>query len=385
MELQKSTITVILNIYKRLQHFDEQLEAIRNQSIKPTKIIVWNNGNTEFDINKYTDLIYFGSSNNLGVWPRFFMGLVARTEYVCVFDDDTIPGIRWLENCVETSQKVNGALGTIGILYKPGDKYEHITRVGWVNPNEDIIEVDTICHSWFFKRNDFDAFVNDLPNTKDYAIYGEDMHLTHTFQKFKNLRTYVPPHPTNNKELWGSDFDKGWKYGTEPVAISVNINFKDFSIPYKRINQHGFQSMSNTQIALQDPNYFTNKLQNNESFCLIRTDNFDLYHDATNYFVVSNLQTKKSNIIKQANINITTKNIILVSDIHIKTINNNNVIDQFVIGFHTNSKEFAAKYRNKVFLFSYDDKTIIRDMYFANPNNIYIDDAVSGLLSKPKF
>ena len=40
-------ITVILNVYKRLNHFDNQLAAIKAQSIKPDEIIVWQNGSSK--------------------------------------------------------------------------------------------------------------------------------------------------------------------------------------------------------------------------------------------------------------------------------------------------------------------------------------------------
>jgi hypothetical protein len=38
-------------------------------------------------------------NRNLGVWSRFAYALNAKTKYVCVFDDDTIPGNNWLKNC----------------------------------------------------------------------------------------------------------------------------------------------------------------------------------------------------------------------------------------------------------------------------------------------
>jgi hypothetical protein len=41
-----------------------------------------------------TDSAY--SNYNFGVWARFAFALNATTKYVCVFDDDTLPGKKWL-------------------------------------------------------------------------------------------------------------------------------------------------------------------------------------------------------------------------------------------------------------------------------------------------
>ena len=41
----KPKISVILNVYKRGAVFPEQIRAIREQSIMPIEILVWENGN----------------------------------------------------------------------------------------------------------------------------------------------------------------------------------------------------------------------------------------------------------------------------------------------------------------------------------------------------
>ena len=56
----------------------------------------------EYDEDTYTELNADLSNYNYGVWARFAYALNARTDYVCVLDDDTIPGNRWLGNCLNT-------------------------------------------------------------------------------------------------------------------------------------------------------------------------------------------------------------------------------------------------------------------------------------------
>ena len=66
-------IICILNVFKRFEHFEEQLNAILSQTIPPKKIIIWNN-NPDINLNKYVsdNIIILNSSQNLGVWARFF-------------------------------------------------------------------------------------------------------------------------------------------------------------------------------------------------------------------------------------------------------------------------------------------------------------------------
>ncbi len=279
-----SGITVVLNVYKRAQHLKEQFNAILNQTIEPKEIYIWNNGNTGFDFDFYKNhpkVTFFDSSHNFGVWSRFLIVLNSNSEYIAVFDDDTIPGKKWFENCIDTLKDTDAALGTIGARFKPGIVYDHITRIGWYNPNDEIAEVDLICHAWFFRRTNFDVYPNDLPDTKLMPIYGEDMHITYTFQKYKKLKTLVPKHPKQDQEMWGSEPKKAMAYGLESCAISVNINFKEFSIPYQRICNFGFESMSNKDLFLKNYeksiSYFTNKMIKNEPFSLIRLSDRDIY------------------------------------------------------------------------------------------------------------
>ena len=79
-----SSITAIVNIFRREYVIEEQLQAINNQSIKPETIILWNNGNKNVDLTKYkNDPFYkvFDCNFNSGVWSRFIIGQLANTEY----------------------------------------------------------------------------------------------------------------------------------------------------------------------------------------------------------------------------------------------------------------------------------------------------------------
>lgn len=232
-------ITAILNGYKRPAFLKEQINAIENQTVKPSEIMLWQNHDVGFDkelTNKLTTSI---SNKNLGVWARFAFALNAKTEYICIFDDDTIPGSKWFENCLETMKTNEGLLGTIGLIYNSNNGYLPNVRHGWDRPNEKAIQVDIVGHAWFFKREWLSTFWRELKPV-DLDVVGEDMHFSYTLQKYLGINTYVPPHPINDKEMWGSL--KGWEMGRESNGLSLNpANIYLMNEYYKYLIKNGFK------------------------------------------------------------------------------------------------------------------------------------------------
>jgi len=221
---KNKNITVVLNGYKRGHHLEKQLNAIKNQTIKPKEIMLWQNLGENFDKKLTNQTIHASSNKNFGVWARFAYSLNADSEYICIFDDDTIPGCKWLENCLNTIEEYDGLLGTIGVRFKSKTSYLPIERVGWANPNEKVEKVDIVGHSWFFKREWLSSFWRELPTLEQSRLVGEDMHFSYTLQKFLNKNTYVPPHPINDMSMWGSLPDTAWSIGQDSAAISMNHN-----------------------------------------------------------------------------------------------------------------------------------------------------------------
>jgi Glycosyl transferase family 2 len=215
-------ITVILNGYRRPNYFKEQFEAVSNQTLQPKNIFFFNNFHPEtfdkFDENIVAQCVSTRSNANFGVWGRFAHALNARTKYVCIFDDDTIPGSKWLENCIETSRSYPGLLGTRGVVFDSKSNYWQNKAYGWESKNEETVQVDILGHCWFFEKEWLTAYWRELP-PPEFFFAGEDMHFSYTIQKYLGLKTYVPPHPANDKEMWGSL--KAGEYGGDKEATSA--------------------------------------------------------------------------------------------------------------------------------------------------------------------
>lgn len=215
----KEDISCILTLYKRPQNIKRQLAALKAQSIQPSNIYVWQNSapGVTLDSSVLSQVTHVKASTNLGVWPRFLFGMELPSKYVCVFDDDTVPGRRWLENCIRSMKRHRGLMGTIGLVFKGGRRKEW-SRFGWARPNTRIKEVDIVGHSWFFERDWLRYYA--LEPRRGFPTCGEDYHFSVAIQKHLKLGTYVPPHPPNAKEWWGSLH--GRDMGMDNVALCKN-------------------------------------------------------------------------------------------------------------------------------------------------------------------
>lgn len=207
-------ITVILNCYKRPEYIEEQIQAIKDQSILPEDIMVWYNKPEEGESYSLEHLgVKVAYSNyNYKFHGRFAYGLLAKTKYVAFFDDDTIPGKDWFKNCLDNIDS-KSILGTAGILLQ-SNTYNPHRKIGWNGLlSTDKIEVDLVGHAWFMERNILSNLWNQYPVSWEN---GEDIQLSFFSYINSSVRTYVPPHPPTNKEMWGSI--KGTGYGNDTKA-----------------------------------------------------------------------------------------------------------------------------------------------------------------------
>lgn len=247
---QVSDITVILNLYKRPHVLLEQINAIQQQTVQPKQIIVWRNHVDGIEIPEAvtsdSNIIIINCNKNLGVWPRFTIGLLASTTYVAVFDDDTIPGKKWFENCLHTIKVHNGLLGSIGLIFNNSSKYMNYCRIGWSSCNDTARQVDIVGHAWFFKREWILELAKIIPDYEKLLLVGEDMGFSWALQQI-GIPTYVPPHPSNDLEMFGSIPHLAYKYGTEAVGISMNSTVWDkFDYMFNFYKNKGFRFINPT-------------------------------------------------------------------------------------------------------------------------------------------
>lgn len=196
-------ISVILNVYKRPHTLEKQIDALKNQSIaiKSEDIHVWYNAtDVEQFLPKDKNIKTYKCNWNTKFFGRFMIPLICRTRFISLLDDDVLPGVDWHKNCIETMKQINGILGTSGVILHR-NLYEPNTKTGWNSiKNNDIVQVDLVGHAWFFKQ-EWSKFIWD--ETPILWDNGEDIMFSYLAQKH-GIDTFVPPHPANNKKLWGN-------------------------------------------------------------------------------------------------------------------------------------------------------------------------------------
>jgi glycosyltransferase involved in cell wall biosynthesis len=215
-------ITAILNCYKRAEYLPEQISAIKNQSFPVEEIMIWSNKPEEGEQYNLDNLGVKSAyaNHNFKFHGRFAFGLLAKTEYVAFFDDDTIPGPKWFESCLD-NMKENLILGSTGVRYL-GNAYTPHKKFGWNAENNTQLEyVDLVGHSWFMKRSTLQYLWYENPISWDN---GEDIQLSGFAYKYGGIKTAVPPHPPENKDIWGST--KG-EYGFDSNASHWKSNHGD--------------------------------------------------------------------------------------------------------------------------------------------------------------
>ena len=225
-------VSVVLSAYKKPDVLKEQLDAIEAQTLKPKEIFLFQDGIAEnykvsFSqeiLNRFDKHVIL--NENKGVWERFKFAQGAASKYVCIFDDDTVPGKRWLENCHFNSMYQDGVYGTVGILIKdfktcsyPYGVGKGYYRFGWPTPLNKTIGVDFAGHSWFLRTEYLKYMFDNTEKYQEFKYAAEDMCLSFKCAQH-GIKTFTPPHPYNDEELWGSRF--AVKYGTMPTAISLN-------------------------------------------------------------------------------------------------------------------------------------------------------------------
>ena len=252
-------VDVVLTCYKRPQILRQQLDAVKSQTLAPRRIFLCQDGIDGYYKIDLNDRILSDfdackiSATNGGVWKRFeFAEEIAKSPYVCIFDDDTIPSARWLENCHVNMMQQRGIYVTNSRLVTDFKDYrKNFLFAGWYRPNAKTCAVDFGGHSWFFERECL-SWMLSKPWHGKYKYVGEDMTIS-AAAKEHGVGTYAPQHPKQILSLWGSLPEFGWKYGGTEVAISQNpTSSNKMREAFNEIHSNGWRCLLE-----ENPDYLT--------------------------------------------------------------------------------------------------------------------------------
>ncbi len=273
------SITVVLTLYKRPEVLERQYKAVRQQTLYPAEIILFQDQIKDGKRVKMNDTVksLFDqvkiASENVGVWGRFeYARDCANSPYVCLFDDDTIPGERWLENCHFHMQNKLAIYSTLGIslIKSKGYPYNGFYRIGWSSANKRCEEVDFAGHAWFIKKEWISWMFENTTKYQGIRYAAEDMCLS-VKAKEHNIPTIILPHPRKDKSLWGSQYECALKYGNSSVALGINGNYENMYNALNMLIGDGWKPMYVSKRLYVNMRYIWQKIQMGV-FKICRTD-----------------------------------------------------------------------------------------------------------------
>jgi len=235
---------VIIGVYKGGRWLSRIVEACVNQTVPPDKIFVWMNWNKDLEYifpvmyaeiesryGKKCDIERIVDFGNHGVYSRFTAAFIHNYDRYLVLDDDTIPGIKFVENCYNTIDCIgnNSIIGYRGIRLKPDALYD---VDAYEKGTTSITEVDLCGHAWFVTRQQILAMFEDIPVN---YFNGEDTHISAINQIKYGTRTYIPQQLISEPQTWGSTMQH---LGAQAGRLSTSLGPQEHFEQRKRVNEH---------------------------------------------------------------------------------------------------------------------------------------------------
>jgi hypothetical protein len=189
MDYMAPDIALVLTQYKR-NHLQEQLEAIKLQTLQPKYIIIFQNEN-HVDITplkKDYNFIHIHSDYNTKYFGRFAALFTFPVDVCIVMDDDVIPGPKCIETYVGECLAKNAIVGGNGRYAFMNPNKSSFAALHDVGIRNTSLKVDFVGHVWVFRKNWLHYMFSIKPFTYDT---GEDMHLCFSSKLLGNIESYV--------------------------------------------------------------------------------------------------------------------------------------------------------------------------------------------------
>jgi GT2 family glycosyltransferase len=170
--VDRRELTILLLNWKRPQNLPHIIASIERQSKRPN-IFLWNNG-TRFEDPRVDWIV--DSSRNKRCWPRWTIGAMADTDFVCSLDDDLALGddriLEDLLHYLKSLDEPDRLVGASGVILQPAKSYEHCHHVKPESDND--IAVDIVKGKLLACRRDALRSIEMVSETRedDIAISG---------------------------------------------------------------------------------------------------------------------------------------------------------------------------------------------------------------------
>ncbi len=227
--------SAIITMWKRKDYLAEQLAAINAQSIPPEEIIIiLNESNLRESMIREIggpDIKIIRSDIN-SLYSRWAISYIAKGDYISVFDDDVVPGKKWIANAIRACARYNAVVGPAGRVYNESGLhgyYKMVTPGGNSQNSIDCSETDVycdwICNSYLFKREWVGHILSSLRHNESFKTF-DDIQLATSLYLSGGIQCVTPMQPKSDPDLHGS---LQHDYGNDSHAIWKNNSSKHFA------------------------------------------------------------------------------------------------------------------------------------------------------------
>ncbi len=186
-----SKITAIIQSYRRQDNIPFIIKALRNQSVKPVRIIVWNDndgsGRDLHNLGKDIEIINTNTNHNSN-YGAFLFSYLADTKYIALIDDDYPPAKDWFKFCVDNQKEHLGVYGRFGERFSD-DNYNNRTVIySELGKEVKFNKVDMVGHTYFFPK---EAVLPMFSIRPTFWLNNVDMHFSFLAMKY-GWNLYIP-------------------------------------------------------------------------------------------------------------------------------------------------------------------------------------------------
>ena len=186
-----SNITAIIQSYRRQPNIPIIIEALRNQTIPPVRIIVWNDndgsGKDLHNLGKDVEIINTNTNYN-GNYGAFLFSYLADTKYIAVIDDDYPPAKDWFKFCVDNQPKHPRVYGRFGVILTDKSYINRRVIYSKVGVKTTFTKVDMVGQSYFFPK---EAVLPMFSKRPPFWHNNVDLHFSFLARK-NGWNLYVP-------------------------------------------------------------------------------------------------------------------------------------------------------------------------------------------------
>ncbi len=232
---QKSWSAIVC-LWKRKDYIVKQISAISNQSIRPVEIICLINENhfaseeLAYLRNKGCKVI---KSDVNSLYTRWAISYICKGRYVCIFDDDTIPGTSYIENAIRCCAGYKCLVGAAGRIYDPlgmEGLYKIVAPTkhndNFISCAEEDVFCDWVCNSYLFDRAWVPSIIDEMALMESFSTH-DDMQAALSAFRSMNIGCVVPYQPNDNPALSASLYPE---YGSDSFAVWLNHRSSHFQV-----------------------------------------------------------------------------------------------------------------------------------------------------------